>query len=1019
MKNKNIQLTLVILFSWLLVFTGSAQNKKNSTQKKVEITEINATVTNEQGEAIQNATVTVSEGALIYYTDKNGRFVVKIKKGSTIVIEATGYEPNVISNSSTAGNSKIVLAKAPLLAGIKDQLELPGWLKTNKRYNIGAVSKIYGTNIESYPDMVLSNSLQGKLTGLTAIMTAGGLANNPSTLYIRGLHRETGNGIVTIVDGVERDINMLNAEEIAVIEILKDASTKILYGPRAANGVLLITTKRGEKHKRIIKTNAEYGYGLFENTPSYLNSYDYARLYNEARINDGMSPLYSAANLEGYRNSTGVNDFRYPNVDYYNYFLRKNTGYRKANLEFSGGNESTQYAFLAGYNGNSGLQSIGEIPQRDRFTARGNLDMKVNDYISAFLGIAGTFDITKRGALDHTQTFTALSTTRPNEYPFVISEQYIQPDSVGFPNMGTGLTSINNLYGSLLYGGYQKDQNINGQLNFGLKFDFDKLLKGLTGMAQLTSDNYFFGSEGVSSTTALYSQRWIQTSNGLDTVLLSMQRKALRGDDLILKNDNTYRTTSVLGTLNYNNKFNEDNLLKVDYLYNYYLAEATGTAQDLKFANNVISLNWINKKKYITEFNLGYMGSNKFYGKNQFSLSYTGGLGWIISEESFMSGVKNIDYLKVKATAGVLSYDGQTGYNLYRDRWNDNGTVRINNTLEPLRTNFSQAGNPDLKWEKSREINIGIEGLFLHKKLWLEANYFNEIRYDIIENVDASVPTMYGGIYPYRNWGKVKNSGIELELKYSDRAGKLFYQVGGNLIFSKNKVLRTDEINNLYSYLNKTGQPSDALFGYVSEGLFGKDIDITTHTSQYFGSYQNGDIAYSDLNADSKVNELDRQVIGNSFPRTQISLDLTLEYKGFGLYVLGTSQLGYNNLLNSTYYWMQGEGKYSTLALDRYHPTDNPTGTYPRLTTSSGTNNFQNSTFWQQTGDFFRLKNMEVNYTFEPKNVDFLRKIKIFTRGTNLLQFSSNNNFDVEAMNAGITNYPILKTVTAGLSVTF
>lgn len=892
-------------------------------------------------------------------------------------------------------------------------------LTNEKRYSVNATSKVMGSSLESYPDMLLSNTLQGKLNGLTVMMNTGGLANNAATLYIRGLHREAGNGIITIVDGVERDINMLNPEEIATVEVLKDASAKIFYGPRAANGVLLITTKRGVKNKRIIKVSAEYGYGLPEKMPSYLDSYNYARLYNQARGNDGLEPLYSATALDGYKNSTGVNDLRYPNVDYYNYFLRKNTEYRKANVEFSGGNESARYAFIAGYNGNSGLQSVGVTPQRDRFSVRGNLDMKVNDFISAFVGIGGTFDITKRSALDHAQTFAALSSHRPNEYPFVISDQYIKPDSVGFPNMGTGIYTVENLYGSLLYGGYQKDQNVNGQLNFGLSFDFNSLLKGLTGKAQLTFDNYFFGSEGLASNPALYSQRWIQTPAGKDSVIFTLRKKAAREDELSLRGDNTYRTTGIQGELNYANNLNESNYLKADYIYNYYLAEATGVVQDMKYINNVLRVNLVNNKKYLAEVNLGYMGSNKFQGKNQFTTSFTGGLGWIISEEDFIKQINRINYLKLKATGGVLAYDGQTSYDLYRDRWNNNGTVRINNSLEPMRTNFAQMGNPDLKWEKSREINIGVEAMLLKNKLWVEVNYFNELRCDIISNVSSLYPGSFGGFYPQQNFGKVANNGIELEVKYADKVGELNYQLGANMVFSKNKVLATNESNGEYTNLNKIGRPSDAMFGYVATGLFGKEVDLNSHPYQYFGAYQNGDIAYADVYSDAMINEYDQHMIGNSFPRTQISLDLNLEYRGFGLYVLGTSQLGFSNWLNNSYYWMRGEDKYSIQALNSYNETENPTGTYPRLTSGDGANNFRNSTFWLQTADFFRLKNIELSYTFKPVNIQFMKKVKVYARGTNLFQISANNDLDVEVLNAGISNYPLLKNLTAGVSVSF
>lgn len=1021
-KNNNyIRIALFFIFTLTLISTQlQAQNKRQKEAKKVAVIDVSATVTDEKGNAVSNAAVTVGEGVMTYYTDKNGKFNVKVKSGSTLIIEALGYETRLIDTSKGATkNMNIMVNKAPLFGGLKDILVLPGGLQNTKRFNVGAVSAVSGTAIESYPDMVTSNALQGKLLGLMSVMNAGGLANNAATLYIRGLHRQSGNGIVTLVDGVERDINTLIPEEIATIEVLKDATSKILYGPRAANGVLLITTKRGEKFKRVVKVNAEYGVGLPASMPEFVNSYDYARLYNEARQNDGLQPLYTPANLDGYLNSTGANDFRYPDIDYYNYFLKKNTEYRKVDFEFSGGNDNAQYMFVGGYNGTSGLQKIGETPQRDRFNARGNLDIKVNDYISAFIGIAGVFDMTSRSSLDHAQTFTQLSTHRPNEYPIFIPETVLKPDSAGYPAFGTGINRTDNLYASLAYGGFRKEQNINGQLNFGLNFDLNDIVKGLTAKAQLTFDNYFWGAETLTTAAPTYSQRWIQTPDGRDSLILIQRKMGNKNDNMTLTNTTSYRTTSYMGSLNYQRTFNE-NQVAADYVYNYYLAEATGENQDLKFLNNVLRLNLVNKGKYIVEANAGYMGSNKLIGENQYSASFAGGLGWIISEEDFLKDNQSIDYLKFKASAGVLAYDGQTAYNLYRDRWSDNGTVRMNKDLTPTRTNFVQIGNPDLKWEKSREINVGVEALMLNKKLWVEANYFSELRYDIIQRLDLINSSMYGTLIPFTNWGKVLNQGIELEIKYSDRVDKLLYQVGANVIFSKNKVLQTDEINYPEDYMEIVGQSSDAMFGYVSEGLYGKDVDMTLpHSFQTFGNYQEGDIAYKDLNEDNLVDDRDRQILSNSFPRTHVGVDLDLNYKGFGLYVQGTAQLGFSNWLNNSYYWNRGEDKYSAITLDRYHPTENPTGTYPRLTTGDGANNFRNSSFWIENGDFFRIKNVELSYTIKNKQTDVLRSIKIFARGTNLLLVTNNELFDPEAMSAGLTNYPILMNITGGLSVSF
>jgi len=271
------------------------------------------------------------------------------------------------------------------------------------------------------------------------------------------------------------------------------------------------------------------------------------------------------------------------------------------------------------------------------------------------------------------------------------------------------------------------------------------------------------------------------------------------------------------------------------------------------------------------------------------------------------------------------------------------------------------------------------------------------------------------------NWGKVANHGVELEIKWTGKTvGGLEYSLGGNMLYSKNKVLQTDELSYPDEYMRMTNQPSDAMFGYVTEGIFGKDVQLQGHAQQTFGPYGNGDVAYKDLNNDGVINTLDRKILGNSSPRFIFGIDLNLKYKGWGFYALGTSDLGVSSWLNNSYYWMSGESKYSIKALESYDAVSNPNGKYPSLTTTSGSNNLMNSDMWIENSSFFRLKNLELSYTIFNKSTTSLTKsVKIFTRGTNLFVLSKIKALDPEAMNAGINNYPILRNFTAGVSVSF
>lgn len=1010
--------TAVALTLILVAFYGSLQAQEATATKKATTVNFQSIVADEDGRPIPHATVTTSEGSFSIKTAEDGSFVAPAPDHSKALIEAPGYEDEIIVIQNHAFPKEIILKKAVLYGG-GDMVALPAGIQNPKRSIVGAVSSIKGEALSAYPDVMLSNMLQGKLLGLSASMNAGGLANNPSTLSVRGNQRGGNNMMVVIVDGMERSLDDLIPEEIESIEVLKDATAKILYGPRAANGVLLITTKHGEKLKRVIRTSVESGYGLVTRTPKYLNSYDYAILYNQARQRNGLAPLYSAADIDGYKNNTGANDFRYPDVDFSDYFLNDYNNYHRITTRFSGGDEKTQYAFIAGYTGTNGLEKVGIKPQYNRLNLRGNLDIKVSDIISGFIGLAGQFDLTKRGPINYGAVYNAVSGTRPNEYPLIIGKEIMPPDSLGIPALGASLEHPENLYGMLTYGGYAKDQNVNGQTNFGLKFDLSNYVKGLSAKAYYTFDNSFYGQESLNTTASTYMRRYFRNEQGRDSLILVQLTRTNINDELILSNTFNRSSRGVITNLNYNNQVGQ-HALNIDFSNLYLKQEITGADQDVKTANHVLRGNYGYNNRYIIEGSLSYMGSSKFMEGKRYQLFYAGGLAWIMSEESFFNADK-INFLKVKASAGLLGYDGSTEYHLFQNRWFNNGGYRFNNGNNPGKIQYNMIGNPDLDWEKSRQINVGFETMTFDRRFFVEANYFNELSFDQIQKVNQLYSSTYGGLFPSMNWGKVANQGVEVELRWSDRTmGGLEFAFGGNLLYSKNKILQTDEVNYPYDYLKMTTKPSDAMFGYVTEGIFGKNADLEGHAPQVFGPYGNGDIAYKDLNNDGIINELDRKMLGNALPRVVLGLDLNLKYKRWELYALGTANFGVHAWLNNSYYWISGEGKYSVKALEYYHETNNPTGIYPSLTTTTGSNNLINSDMWMENSGFFRLKNVELSCViFERATSSFTKSVKLFSRGANLLVLSKIKDLDPEALNAGVSNYPILRNITGGVSMSF
>ncbi|MDX1471558.1 MAG: TonB-dependent receptor, partial [Flavobacteriaceae bacterium] len=474
------------------------------------------------------------------------------------------------------------------------------------------------------------------------------------------------------------------------------------------------------------------------------------------------------------------------------------------------------------------------------------------------------------------------------------------------------------------------------------------------------------------------------------------------------------------GTLAYDREFGNNHLsTKLSHFYSN--KDHDNWIQDQRFTNTVLGLKYDFNDKIYTEANIAYMGTNKLPKDTRFGIFPTFGAAWIVSEENFIKENNFLNYLKLKASYGVLGYDRSTDYYLYENRWNTNGNVQFNerNNTSFTQTNLQSIGNPNLDWEKSREFNIGIEALISNNKLGFEINYFHELRYDIIQSPGYRYSVASGNLFPQVNQGETLNRGVEAMFTWKDVIGEWNYSIGGNFIYSKNKILKTSEI--IYpesqSFIKQTGRPSDTYFGYVSEGLFTSQEQIDNHVPQTFGDYGVGSIAYRDLNNDGVIDNLDRKALGNSFPRTSLGVNFNLNYHRFNLFVLGTAELGVDNMRNNSYYWNYGEGKYSVIVNDRYHRVNNPGGKYPALTTTAGVNNFRNSDYWIQSASFFRLKNVELSYTIPSSS--FIKAYKIFTRGTNLLVATENGVLDPEGLDAGVNNYPIFRTLTGGLSVKF
>ncbi len=994
--------------------------KKSRKSRSVNVTVVSS-VTDAEGTPLSEVLVSGNEGRTKVYTSEKGQFSIEVLDKTVLLFEKDGYETMTVDVDGNIGR-RIVMESRPLLSGEDDILELPQGIITTRRAVTGSVSSIRGEELMTYPDLVTGNALAGKLSGLTVVQQSGGLGSNSPEFYVRG-YSTTGNAqAVVLVDGLERPFDDLLPEEIESVSVLKDAAAKILYGPRAANGVVFVKTKRGQAYKRSIDVSVDCGIAIPVAMPKYLDAAQYAVLYNEACENDGLKPYYSQEQINGYASGTGMNDLKYPDVDYYNDFLRKTGMYRKATLQFMGGGKTARYVLTAAYIGGSGLEKVGDATDNNTLSIRANLDVDITDFFSAYLDVAGRVALDKTNSLGAGSMFGKFSTLRPNEYPITLVGDEIDSSLYGDSVYGTSLSKSGNVYTEMAYGGYSKTRVFTGYTNVGFNLDASKFVNGLKAKVYFTLDNYSSLEQGQTITSALYAPIWYTDAAGNSKFeLINLKLNKTQGDIDINSKKNYYDMGYYAG-ISYD-RIIGDHDIDVTASWMYWRNEKPGSNQDVKNSNLVLRAAYGYKDRYYIDVTGAMMGSGRFAKGNRQFFSPAVGLGWIMSEESWFKN-NIVNYLKLRGSFGILGYDANTSFYLYDQRWKNNGDMGFgnDNSINIATVGTSYAPDPNLKWEKSREFNIGVDAMISDARLGISAEYFNEYRYDIIQKVSSHYQTTQGHLIAYENWGAVANQGIEAELSWNDRHGDFEYGVGFMASWSKSRIVRANELN--YTGVNAdrslVGRSADYINGYVSSGLFGPDFNRADYPVQAIGAYGAGDIRYVDMNNDGIVDDLDKRMIGNSHPRTILSLDIDLKWKGFGLYVLGTAHLGFDQLLTSSYYWNRGNQGYSEVVLDRWHPVNNPGGTYPRLTTTNGTNNFSNSDFWIKDASFFRLKNVELSYTFTNRNLNsVLSKFKVYVRGTNLFSISGIKGLDPEVIDGGVTNYPLLRNIVGGIAVTF
>lgn len=930
------------------------------------------------------------------------------------------------------------------VAEVKDTIRVSGsadtpeWLFSNNRaMSTSAVSSAGSGKVSKTVTPNLTNALAGQISGLSVRQGNGEPGNDNASWLIRGIGSYgfgRDNECKIFVDGFEVNadyINYMLPEEIESVNILKDAAALVAFGMNGSNGIIYITTKRGQISAPTVNVKIRSSLQQPVNIYKPLNSHEYATLYNQAVSNDnGMrwSPAYDNAALEGYRNGT------LPNVDWYDEVLRKHSSYSDAMVTLNGGSSMARYNVVLGYTDQSGLFNVDKTDatsnaRMNRFYVRANLDMNLFKIFEAKIDV-GTRLENKFGPNYSTSSLmTDLAGYPSNIYPIWDNEEQTNYS-------GTALYP-NNPYASVHGLGWQSSRARVTQANFRLKEKLDFITPGLW-----MEEAFSFYSRSLSTynKTRNYA-RWhngeMTTTDQNTSIVASGYGSAGMLDwkqfRLSVGYDRNFGDHGVTAAVGFHTSDK-----KSDGVFGY----------KVRYANLSGRFNYNYQNKYIAEIGFSEFGSDAFAPAKRWEFYSAVSAAWVISKESFMKDCDWVNLLKLRASIGrtgnaesgsesnVNGYDSYGRY-LYQQYYYWNNSFNTGNNA-PYQVNSSVAprfmANPDISAEKSLKYNVGFDATFLNH-LDVSADFFIDKRSDIL-SIDRTVMGYYGNNYYLDNLGKMTNRGFELNASWNDRIGELGYSLNGMASFAKNTIDYMAEVPKAHSYNASTGLAYGTPMGLIAEGFyqlhdFNADGSLKADLPvPSFGKVGPGDIRYKDLDENGTIDDTDVTDMGDPYyPKLTYSFGLGADYKGFDFNILFRGSYGSSvNLMNFQTQFMAFVNNNNAHKVAQgawaYYPEQGidtrATATYPRLTTRSNDNNYRNSSFWMKNNDFLRIQNIEIGYDFCKSIIrsKLISQCRLYLNATNPVTWSNLlRDYDMDP--ESYYGYPALKSYTVGLSLTF
>ncbi len=1007
-------------------------------------------------------------------TDMDGKFTLKLPYAEApLVFSYLGYQPQEIVPGAKKELTVLLQEDTKAL----QEVVVVGYTKQRKETMIGSVATITTKDLTQSPTANINNALAGRLPGLIVNQYAGGEPGvDQSELFIRGKATYGNQSAIVIVDGIERDMSYLAPDEIETFTILKDASATAAYGIRGANGVIVITTKRGKAaEKATVNLKASIGINQPIGFPEYLGSADYATLYNEARLNDAKMTgadisslnLFSQQAIDNFRRAKGDNsDGLGYDWDYYDFAFKPGLQ-EDVSLSIRGGTDKVRYYVLANYfsqGGNYKYSNAGEYDSQTKFTRynfRSNIDININRYLSTRLDLGAR--ITDRNAPGTTAgRLMTICATQPPYLPILVeenahpqNEEYIQQNPRGML-YGDNIYRYN-LLGELSRTGYLNEKNTYLNGSFAMNLDMEFLTKGLKAEVMFSYD----ASEG----------RWINRK--LDTYKDGYREypkyatfMPIEGSDAYMagghytgayKTGNKYDIDQTIGNGFSHNASDGRTYIQARLDYNRLFSNRHEVTAMLlanrgnRTVNNELAYHsqgitgrfaYYYNQKYLMEFNFGYNGSENFAPGKRYGFFPAGSIGWVVSEEEFMKKASWIDFLKVRASYGLVGSDNVSSRFPYLAFYGSGSGYDFGNNFGTNvgGTSEGNLANANLTWEKARKLNVGIDFTTLNQRLALTIDAFYEYRFDIITDMNSDgimgYPDIVGKDAALQNLGEVSNRGVDIELSWNDKIGKDFrYYIRPNLTFSRNRLEYKAEVARKNSWRKETGKRLYENFVYVFDHFVADQEEADRLNKigyQPWGQLIPGDVVYKDLDRNGVIDDEDRTAMGNPrSPELMFGIPFGFQYKNFDFSVLLQGATKSSILLNgaAVFDFPQFEqdkiGRVKKMHLDRWTPETAATAKYPALHYGTHDNNKNgNSSLFLYDASYLRLKNVEIGYNVSPK---LLRKFhvqqaRIYVQGLNLLTFDKLGDVDIDPETKsgdGASWYPIQKVFNFGIDITF